>query len=139
MPDGNVALHRESCGAKTYDRRVCSRRFSTGRARAEHEKKCRTAVPDTFLDSSSSKQARPSVVDNYEQETAIEGHFRIISLSLTQVTDHEGALSDLTEQIELDELLETELKAYIVADMKMRKLLEQDKTTLCYISSTAAR
>ena len=140
VPDGNVALHRETCGAKTYDCRLCSRRFSTGRARAEHEKKCRLAAPDNFSDSSSSKQARPSVVDNYEQETAIDGHFRIISLPVTQVTDHEGALSDLTDQIELilGELLGTGLKAYIVAEMKMRKLLEQEKTTECYFSSKAA-
>ena len=79
-------------------------------------------------------------MDNYEQETAIEGHFGIISLPKTQVTDHEGALSNFTDQIELilEELLGTGLKAYIVAEMKMRKVLEQDKTTECYFSFKAA-
>ena len=141
VPDGDLASHRETCGNKTYDCRVCQRAFTTGSGRSAHEKKCRVST-----DSSSStkepeqKKRKDSVTSKYSETTAIEGRFRVITLPVGSGTDHEGVFSDLREQIclVLQDVMGTGVKSYIVAEVKMRKLLEQSTTTETFFHSTPA-
>jgi hypothetical protein len=86
------------------------------------------------------KRNRKSVASNYDQQSAIGGRFRIISLPVGAATDHEGAFADLRDQILqiLDDVMGAGVKSYLVAEMKMRKLLELNKTTETTFPSTAA-
>jgi len=141
VPDGDLASHRDTCGNRTYDCRVCNRTFTTGSGRAAHEKKCRVSSDSSSSTSDSNqKKLKESVSSKYSEISAIEGRFRIITLPVGSGTDHEGVFSDLREQIclVLQDVMGTGVKSYIVAEVKMRKLLEESTTSETFFQSTAA-
>ena len=134
---GDLKTHKESCGVRKFACRLCEREFPTGGSRAAHEKLCRRA--ETEVVEPQSKRQR-IVQSKYHQKSAIKGRFRVITLPVGYKTDHEGAFVELRDQIRmvLDESRASGIKAYLVAEMRMKQLLDDTKTSNAYFPSSHA-
>ena len=137
MVPGDLKTHKESCGVRKFCCRLCDKEFSTGGSRAAHEKICRKADTEVVEPQSKRQRVLPS---KYHQRSAINGRFRVITLPVGYKTDHEGAFVELRDQIRmvLDESRASGIKAYLVAEMKMKQLLDDTKTDNAYFPSSHA-
>ena len=137
VPGDNLAVHRETCGVRKFECRVCGKNCPTGGSRAAHEKICRKAETEVVEPQSKRRRTNPL---KYHEKSAIQGRFRVITLPVGYKTDHEGAFVELRDQIKLvlDENRGSGLKCYLVAEMLMKQLLDDTKTSAAYFPSSNA-